>query len=53
MFIWENISSPMRDPGRVQAGSRLAGKIFSHVNACNILCGNVILGGIADEQFSR
>ena len=39
MFIWENISSARRDIGRVQPRSRLAGKMFSHVNASDILCG--------------
>ena len=39
MFIWKNISSARQDPGRIQARSRLTGEIFSHVNACEILCG--------------
>ena len=36
MFIWKNISSARRDPGRIQARSLLAGEIFPHVNACEI-----------------
>ena len=37
MFIWVNIFSARRDPGRVQARSRLAKKMFSHVNECDVL----------------
>ena len=42
VFMWENIFSARRDLGRVQARSRLARKIYSHVNACDILCGKDI-----------
>ena len=42
VFIWKNISSARRDPGRIQARSRLAGEMFSHVNACEILYGKAM-----------
>ena len=38
----ENNSSARRDPCRAQARSRLAGEMFSHENACDILCGKAI-----------
>ena len=42
LFIWDNTCSPRRDPGSAQARSRLAGKMFCHVNACAILCSKAI-----------
>ena len=37
MYILENISSARRDLCRVQPRCRLAGKMFSHVNASDIV----------------
>ena len=51
MIIWENVSSARRDPGRIQARSRLAGEMFSHVNASEILCGIAICGGSRLNDF--